>query len=51
MLNGKQGLKIFVRLSPQVTLSTVVQQQLHHSTACVTEKLRAAGSPGENTVR
>lgn len=47
MLNGKQGLKIFVLLSPQVTLSEVIQQQVHHSTACLTEKLRAAGPSGE----
>lgn len=47
MLNGKPGLKIFVLLSPQVALSSVVQQQVHHSTACVTEKLRAAGPSGE----
>lgn len=32
---------------PGVTLSSGVQKQLHHNMACATEKLGAAGSPGE----
>lgn len=47
MLNGKQGLRIFILLAPQVTLSIGVQKQLHHNMARATEKLRAAGPPGE----
>lgn len=47
MLNGKPGMRIFILLSPQVTLSSGVQKQLHHNMACATEKLGAAGSPGE----
>lgn len=50
MLNGKQGLRIFILLSPQVTLSSGVQKQLHHSVACATEKLGAAAGPPEEVM-